>query len=273
MPDENPQSSGLKIVTIDRNPHPISKRVLVGVPTLGNVRVEWATVALMNGFFLRPTNCGANLMTAVDYDVPNGRNRIVETALSNGFDWVIFLDDDTIPPADYFLRFWDYMLSQESPIVAGLYYTKSSQPEPLVYRGRGNGPYYDWKHGDKLWVDGCGMGCTAIHTSIFRAMKPPWFQNLRSYKITPEGMDVSERGTEDLDFLTRLIDGGIIEKAGWTVPDPKLPVLLDTGIFAKHIDASTGDIYPDCRGEEHLVNHRVALAKYELQREREKKAS
>ena len=62
------------------------------------------------------------------------------------------------------------MLAGDVPVVSGLYFTRGYPSEPLVYRGRGNGYYGDWRIGDKVWADGVPTGCLLIHCSILRAM-------------------------------------------------------------------------------------------------------
>ena len=77
-----------------------------------------------------------------------------------------FIDHDVILPPDTFLKINDYMRTAEFPVVSGLYFCKGSHPEPLIFRGRGNSYYDDWKKGDKVMVDGIPMGCFPKDTKI-----------------------------------------------------------------------------------------------------------
>src|SRR5512139_622098 len=94
----------------------------------------------------------------VGYQVADAQNIIIKAAIENNVEWLLFIEDDTCPPPDAFVRINDYMKKAEVPVVSGLYYTKGMPPEPILYRGRGNSYYDDWKMGDKVWVDGIPTG-------------------------------------------------------------------------------------------------------------------
>jgi hypothetical protein len=105
--------------------------------------------------------------------------------------------------------------------------------------------------GDKIWVDGLGMGCTLIHTSVLRVL---WedsetyicrgiptkrvFETQRKQEFNPEinGIE-ADSGTEDLFFLNRVLNENVLEKAGWPkYARKKYPFLVDTNIYCTHID-------------------------------------
>jgi len=230
-------------------------RVLVGVPTLGLVRMEWA-LARWSQFV--PTNWSSSdcvqflpQCSPLNYTVADARNLIVATALQHDFEWVLFNDSDTILPPHAFVLFNDYMRKAKLPVVAGLYFTKSVPAEPLVYRGRGNSYFAKWKLGDKVWVDGVPMGCTLIHTSLLRVMAdeaPEYLaqgrHRIRQVFDTPKihwtdpelGAIRSFQGTEDLSWCDRVIRGEFLKKAGWTtVAKKRYPFLIDTNIACLHI--------------------------------------
>jgi hypothetical protein len=57
------------------------------------------------------------------------------------------------------------------------------------------------------------------------------------------------KGTEDLPWYERIMQGGYLKKAGWpNLQRRKYPFLCDTNIFCKHIDWN-GTQYP-AHGEE-----------------------
>jgi hypothetical protein len=103
------------------------------------------------------------------------------------------------------------------------------------------------------------MGCNLIHTSLFRKMAPPWFESPRNFiagtEVSPDEGYTLHGGTEDLWWCDRVLKEGIIEKAGWKVPDPKNPFLCDTSIFCQHIDLNTGLQYPKCCDDQWKVLH------------------
>lgn len=253
--------------------HPIAserftRRVLIGIPMTGLLRAEWH---LSYTSLVIPCNWSQSTFAHV-YDnysplrflVADARNMIVQKAVEEDFEWVLFIDHDVILPMETFIKFNEYMIKKEVPIVGGLYFTKSIPAEPLVYRGRGNGYFADWKLGDKVWVDGMGLGCHLIHVSIFKAM----YAESESYSVQPgltvrrvyetparievdplTGGLISGRGTEDLPWYSRIKEQGFFKKAGWPEYEKKkYPYLCDTTLFCLHVDQN-GTKYP-ARGEE-----------------------
>lgn len=242
-------------------------RLMVGIPMTGLLRSEW--VLARYGQVIPCNWSQSDCIMWLDqysplrFSVADARNLIVANAVQGNFEWVFFIDHDTIMPPKTLLTMNEYMLKGGPPIVTGLYFTKSVPSEPLIYRGRGTSYYRHWKFGDRVWVDGHGMGCTLIHCSILRAL---WEESeeyiLRGVKVKrvfetpakmwfdPETMGwQSETGTEDLFFLHRIIDNKILEKAGWPeYQKKKYPFLVDTNIYCTHIDWS-GMQYPS-RGEQ-----------------------
>jgi hypothetical protein len=246
------------------------KRLLIGIPMTGLLRSEWV---LARYHQVIPANWSQTERiiplpnwSPINFLVAEARNSIVKAIVEHDFEWLLFIDHDTIIPPNTFLTMNEYMLSKEAPIVSGLYFTRSKPSEPLVYRGRGNSFYKDWKLGDKVWVDGVPMGCTLIHGSILRVL---WdeskeyfyahqqettrrvFESPQNIFFDPETMNwYNTSGTEDLEFCRRVIEDNIFEKAGWPeFQKKKFPFLIDTSIFCKHVDWD-GKQYP-IAGEEY----------------------
>jgi hypothetical protein len=137
--------------------------------------------------------------------------------------------------------------------MSGLYFTRSLPSEPLVYRGRGNSYYGDWKLGDLVWADGVPTGCLLIHMALLREMYKDSeeyqignqtarrvFDSPRSAWFNQEtGQYNTTAGTSDLDWCRRVIDGDYLRKAGWgefADAHPDWPFLVDTNLFCQHID-------------------------------------
>lgn len=238
------------------------KRLLVSVATEGWVRFEWANARYGQ---VTPVNWEAQgfdvQWTALGYSIDDAYNLITKKALELGVEWLILIEDDVIVPNDLFIKFSRYMDKGDFPIVSGLYYTKSEPAQPLIFRGRGNGPFTKWKLGDKVNCDGLPMGCLLIHTSILK-----WFwENIDDVYQTVDGQQVKrvfetprkmffdpekggyerQEGTQDLYFFDRMIEWDVLKKTGWDkVARRKFPLLCDTGIFCRHIDRGTGRQYP-----------------------------
>ena len=243
-----------------RNPR---NRILIATPTLGTVRIEWSTARWgqiipcnwSNSF----VQLGLNTMIPKGYLVADAQNIAVQECMEKDYEWLFFHEDDVILPLDAFIKLNEYIRKADIPVVSGLYYTKSHPAEPLIYRGRGNSYYQDWKIGDKVWADGVPTGCLLIHTSILKVMYEDseeyqtFNKKVRKVFETPRNVwwdpEISRHatnfGTSDLYWCDRVIDGNYLEKAGWKkIAKKEFPFLVDTTLFCKHIDLTSGVTYP-----------------------------
>jgi hypothetical protein len=250
-----------------------SLRVMIGIPMTGVLRSEW--VMARYGQVI-PCNWAhvdfiqwLDQFSPIGYMVADARNIIATAAVEGGFEWLLFIDHDVVLPPGLLIRINDYILKKDVPVMSGLYWTKSVPSEPLIYRGLGTSYYTGWKLGDKVWVDGVPMGCTLIHCSLLKVMyeeSPAYIcgstgkggpREIRSIFETPartfydpeKQAWCSMAGTEDLNWCKRVIDQGVLAKAGWgKIAKRKYPFLIDTNLFCRHIDWN-GTQYP-AAGEE-----------------------
>ena len=200
----------------------------------------------------------------LEYQIPDAENLIAKKVVEGDFEWFLSIEQDNLIPPDAFVRINEYMIDNKVPIVSGLYFTKSQPPEPILYRGRGNGSFRDFKLGDRVWCDGIPFGFTLISGSIIKALwnesaeyqvgnettrrvfELPNFNvgNFGFDNMKNEGRFAYTRGTTDLNFCKRIIKDDIFTKAGWPkYAKIKYPFLVDTNIFVQHID-ERGRQYP-----------------------------
>lgn len=238
------------------------KRTLISVATEGWVSYQWALKRFSQ---IIPVNWEASgydiQYTALGYCIDDAYNMITKQALALNVEWLIIIEDDVILPPDCFLKLLKWQLKGTYPVVSGVYYTKASPAEPLVFRGRGNGAYRNWKPGDLVMCDGLPMGCLMIHTSLLRWMSDNNAQTYNAIDGTPlkrvfetpqrlffdpeTGGIGSQCGTQDLYFFDRLIKNKVFEKTGWKkIAKMEYPLLCDTSIFCQHQCRQTGRIYP-----------------------------
>lgn len=237
-------------------------RILIFTPHTGLVRTEW--VQARYGQII-PTNWSnveliqfMSSYAPLEYLLPDAENLAAKAVVEGDFEWLLSYENDNIPPPDAFIRLNEYMQAGDVPVVSGLYFTKSNPPEPILYKGRGNGAFHDFKIGDKVWVDGIPFGFTLIHGSIIKAMweESPEYrvdgQVIRRVFDLPdrnkgsieEGGYEFVRGTTDLNWCSRVMKEGFFKKAGWDkYANMKYPFLVDTNICLGHIDQQ-GRNYP-----------------------------
>ena len=259
------------VVGIQKNENPDwNNRVLVFTPTTGTVRMEWVNARYGQ---IIPTNWSHIQMqqflspyVPVCYQLADAQNLMAKKVVEEDIQWVIYIEHDNIVPDDLFVKLNRYINEAKYPVVSGLYYTKADPAEPILYRGRGNSYYRDWKHGDMVMVDGIPFGCRLEDAKLIKEawkISPEYMvggEKTRRVFETPErvwfdeekGGYASKVGTSDLAWCTRIIEDKLLEKAGYPeFQKMKYPFLVDTSIFVRHIDQQ-GRMYPREIPKEHL---------------------
>lgn len=213
-------------------------------PHLGTVTTQWhrARMALAT-----PTNINTINITLDGLEVGDARNKAVAAVLAHDPvpEFLFFLDWDVVPLFDAVTKLlYRARHFPDHHIFAGVYCCKSSPPEPLIYKGNGIGPFWNWSIGDLLTegITGVHMGLTLIRTSLFERIPhgekdPPLFLTTNEQKIDKAGIH-TQRGTEDLYFCKRAIE------------EADARILVDTSVLAGHINNSTGQIFglpKDCK--------------------------
>jgi len=152
--------------------------IMVAVPNMGNVRTD-----LMMRIISWSRNTKMILFTPQNYSpVSVARNLCVGAFLEGGYDYLFFVDADTVPPPDALAK----LLVANKKIISGvtcnlkLCNDGMLRPAPMVFRyvneddrEEGLKPVLLEKGIEK--VDAFGMSCCLIHKSIFEGMKQPYF--------------------------------------------------------------------------------------------------
>ena len=252
------------IVGVEQNPDSSSwnKRVMVFTPTTGNVRMEWVNARYGQ---IIPTNWSIVQLqqflspyVPIEYQLADAQNLMAKKVVEEDTDWVLYIEHDNIVPEDLFLKVNEYINDRTAPVISGLYFTRAEPSEPVLYRGRGNSYYSDWKMGDKVMVDGIPFGCrledanlikeawktspeymvgTQLTRRVFDQPQMMWYNEEKG------GME-SKTGTTDLNWCNRIIEEKLLEKCGWPeYQKMKYPFMVDTNIFVRHISPE-GVIFP-----------------------------
>jgi SAM-dependent methyltransferase len=202
--------------------------LVIGIPTLRRpVSMEWAMAWKQ---LSPPINFNTNFSIVQGKPVDIARQEIAEFALSVNAKYLFFLGDDVVVPP-HTLRQLIFRMENNISIgtVGGVYCSKSNPPSPLVFRGNGQGTYWDWKVGEFFEVTGLGMDCTLIRTEVFKEIPKPWFKTVDDDNFL-DGVNKAELWTEDLYFFEKL------RNTNWKV-------YCDGSVICQHYDVYNDRYY------------------------------
>ena len=212
--------------------YPRGLGLVIGCPHGGHaVVVDWAYyIAQLHP----PMNFEVRWISLRNMPVDAARNTIMQAAIDQKAKYVYFIDDDVTMPIHALRQLIYHLDHHENYAVAGGIYCHKAPPQmPMVFRGNGVGPYWDWKIGEVFDVSGIGMGGTLIRVAAVtgdenhKPLEKPWFKTVDSVDSYRDNEPMAEAWTEDLWFCKRLTD------AGWGI-------MADGGLIGRHWDLSTG---------------------------------
>lgn len=190
--------------------------MMVGIPACGRMTtVRWGiNLALLE----YPLSMGVNFIVVRGAEAGVARNQIVEQVKAMKSKLLLMIDDDVVPPAYAVQKLLYSMMAKPNVMAsAGIVYTKSSVPSPLVFNNDSEGPYFNWKKGQVFEVPGfISTGCMLIKMEVFDKLEYPWFKTL----------DYPDKVTEDVYFCQSVM------KAGYKI-------LGHGGVICGHYDART----------------------------------
>lgn len=162
-------------------------KILVGVPTGQTIEPEVFKAI----YDLKPAGHALAFEFVRGYDTAESRNQLVTKALDGWYDYILFVDSDTIIPENTLeLMFEDPV----ADICLGVCPRKNTtEGKSAIIRldssGFIEGSYFysDMPDG-KVEVKGGGFACALVNTNLFRQMSQPWFK----YAIFDNGSILSE---------------------------------------------------------------------------------
>ena len=154
-----------------------------------------------------PTHLSCGMLMINDRPVEVARELIAEEAVKAEAKYLWFVDDDTIPPPNT-LRRLHYVLENNPKVMAagGIYMTKCDPPGPVIFRGLGLGPFWDWRVGEVFEVSGMGAGCMMIKCEVFKHIPKPWFPWIDVKSCDPAVSSVVV--SEDISFCNSVRHAG-----------------------------------------------------------------
>jgi len=201
--------------------------VIVGIPSFGMVSTHFAQSLSMMQF---PLVSSTAQKYVLDKPIAEARNEIVEWALGQNANYILWLDDDVVAPPDAFLKLYRH----QKDIINGVYWSKSNPPMPLLFRDHLKGSYMDWHVGDLIKIDAAGMGLTLIKTDVYRRMSKelggPWYSTEYYSFAGVEGDQSPPNNTEDLYFY-------------WKAKKLGYDIWADTSVQAMHYEKNQKIFY------------------------------
>jgi len=220
-------------ITVENHHMKGYKILVVGQPISG-ISIPKATyISAVNLFspmslieLLQKHKIASTIKILGDFPIDANRNRFIEECLTNYADYLFFMDMDMTFPNDTLLRLFE-TISDDCPVVSGMYYLKRDPYSPVM------GRYSGWDdltlqykkefndlgfvHSDGRFLahfrpftyfnldkpfraDVIGMGCCLISTDIFRKMTPPYFRYTRDPR---DGLG-HKTMSEDMYFCAQL---------------------------------------------------------------------
>ena len=162
-------------------------KILIGVPTGGTIEPEVFKAI----YDLDPAGHELHFDFVRGYDTAESRNRIVRQALDGWYDYILFVDSDTIIPADTLELMFEEPVADICLGVCPRKNTKEGKSAIIRFgtQGCADGSYYyrDLPEG-KVEVKGGGFACALVKTDLLRTMSEPWF----NYALYEDGSILSE---------------------------------------------------------------------------------
>lgn len=186
-------------------------KILIAVPTFENIYPD----TFKSIYDLDKGGHDVRFTYVRGYDCATARNRIAQTALDVGADFVLMVDNDVVLPKDALINLLDGI----EDVCIGYYAHRDTDN---VYRGRTCVCKLGWfnypleseytaqelaklrENGEyKVQIHGGGSGCALIRTEVFQNLKYPWYDWV-NYNDNNRGML-----SEDLYFCEKCHKAGI----------------------------------------------------------------
>lgn len=129
-----------------------------------------------------------------DLPIPDSHNQLTEEALSNNFDYIWFIEEDTVPPKFAL----DHLLNADADIAF------------IDYAINGWACAPKGANGEILW---CGLGCTLVKAEVFKKLQKPYFRTDKSLSLNDDTYfqwrDIPNKyGGQDIWFFSQARQAG-----------------------------------------------------------------
>ncbi len=120
-----------------------------------------------------PVNTDIQFISVYGSQIPFARNSIVDDAIKNESDYLLFIDVDMVFPSDLFLRLYEH----KKDIVNALAFRRIDPHYPCIFEWKEKTKCYETKKYTKglLSVDATGMAACLINLDVFKKLKKPYY--------------------------------------------------------------------------------------------------
>ncbi len=193
-------------------------------------------------FMLQHMNWVPPLNVSMAYGIKTGvrspiaRQMLTMEAIRAGAEYIFYVDDDTlIPPLGLYTLYNFMEQNPHAGAVSGVYTTRETPNEPLIYKEHGAGCAWDFEMGPDATPElifGAGAGCLLARVSHIKE----WMEKNPDTPIWADAKEVlgGAEGTvmwgHDIRFCREL------NKAGF-------PVYVDGRVLCGHFDMRTGKTF------------------------------
>lgn len=213
----------------------LGTRILLGIPTTRGAKRSVAWIDSLANLQM-PLGSSLGRVWTEDETIAEARNALCEQALAANVEYLFFLGDDVIPPANTLLTLLDKIgraypvegdRQARASMLTGVYWTKTYPAEPYLWNGLLEGSYRDWTAGELFPIDLAGCDCLLIETALLCELPRPWFS---TDWVWEPGQQPSSIATEDFYFYTKARRHGF-------------RLFADTSIQCWHEDRATGQLF------------------------------
>jgi len=193
-------------------------KLLIGMPSYSGL-IPWETVTTL---LRMEYPCLLGFVIVPRKRIDKARNEIAVNALANGYDYLLFIDDDNPVPPDTVVK----LLEDDKDIVTAPVLTRKVDGQgeylPCIYKGK----EYDgvriysnirtFGEGYLHKIDACGMACTLIKRKVLETLHQKYkndmfeFGNIKFDTPVKVGEKLYKVRTmsEDMEFCERAVDAG-----------------------------------------------------------------
>lgn len=193
-------------------------KLAIGICTLGLIRVEHEV--MMSGVGL-PLGQAMGRIYVKGYGIQDARNIAWNAAEGQGYEYMMFWDDDVVPLTGGAVETLLETMEQnpEIDILGGVYPVRQSIPAPIVTKENSGKPWWGWEDGGiyKVWMTGTGFTMYRVSsiqrinasTKSFQTVKGPW--EVREFFRLQDGTDDFALAVEaENASLTWYVHGAIV---------------------------------------------------------------